>query len=415
MNSLDGLANYLELMARRLRLLVWARGTAAAIASALILTVVVAGIMAWVALNPVSLVWWRALLFLGIGITVAFTLAVPLLRLNRRTLAREVERKFRAFDQCLLTVTERWDSGDPLLPLLAEDALGIAQSSGPEVFVGKKTIVGLAAIGVAAGGALVWLVFAGTGEIAYGAQVLWAARSPFRVEVQAGRKTVRRGSDLAVTARLTGFTARRADLWVRYAGAAKWSALPALAESEGAEFRFELARLPGNTEFFVEAGGVRSPVAKVKVVDLPRVKSIAVTYSPPSQAPTSGDVIASAGTVARIEIETDRPMNGGELVLEEGDAIGLASTRGDRTSANLRVLRDDGYHVSVIYDGEPVQVSDEHAIEVLIRDSGRGRGRSLVEGVRSGPVPAGYETAVAEYYRRLSEQAAREAAGLGGR
>jgi hypothetical protein len=140
-----------------------------------------------------------------------------------------------------------------------------------------------------------------------------------------------------------------------------------------------------------------------------------VTYSPPTQEPTSGDVIAPAGTVARIEIETDRPMNGGELVLEEGDPIGLDSMQGNKTSANLRVLRDDGYHVSVMYGGEPVQVSDEHAIEVLMRDTGRGRGRSLVEGVRTGPVPAGYETAVAEYYRRLSAQAALEGGGKGGR
>jgi hypothetical protein len=407
-----GWTNYLDRMGRRLRVLIWARGTAAAIASALILTVVLAGIMAWVAPSPSSLVWCRVLLFLGVGITAVLALAVPLLRMSRRAVARQVERKFRGFDQRLLTFTERRGPADPLLPLLAEDALRIAQAATPELFVRRKTIVGLAAVGVLAGGALGWLVLADSGKIGDGAQVLWAARSPFRIEVQPGRRTVLRGS---VIARLGGFTARRADLWVRYAGAAKWSPQPALFESEGAEFRFELGRLPGNAEFYVEAGGVRSPVAKVNVVDLPRVKSIAVTYPASAQEPTSGDVIAPAGTVARIEIETDRPMNGGELVLEEGDAISLGETQGNRTSANLTVLRDDGYHVSVMYGGEPVQVSGEHAIEVLMRDSRRRRVHSLVEGIRSGPVPAGYETAVAEYYRRLSAQAAGEGGSRGGR
>ena len=57
-----------------------------------------------------------------------------------------------------------------------------------------------------------------------------------------------------------------------------------------------------------------------------------------------------------------------------------------------------------MYEGEAVQVSDEHAIEVVTRDTAPKHGTSLLNGVRSGPVPAGYEKAVADYYRRLAEQ-----------
>jgi len=62
-------------------------------------------------------------------------------------------------------------------------------------------------------------------------------------------------------------------------------------------------------------------------------------------------------------------------------------------------------NVSVRYGGEDVPISREHSIEVIAGEAPP-EPRSLLKGNRVGPIPGGYEHAVSEYYRRLSEQQA---------
>ncbi len=82
------------------------------------------------------------MLFLGIGAAVAVALVVPLMRMNRRRAAQEVEQRHPGFDQRLLTFTERSrdNASDPFLPLLAEDALIIARDAEPEQVIEKKPL-----------------------------------------------------------------------------------------------------------------------------------------------------------------------------------------------------------------------------------------------------------------------------------
>src|ERR1017187_6017185 len=107
MNPLEGLAQYLDRLERRLRLFAWTRGAAAIVGAALALTVVIVGALTWTAFSPSSLIFGRFVLFLGIGAAVALTLIVPLMRMNRRRAAQEVEQQHPGFDQRLLTLTER--------------------------------------------------------------------------------------------------------------------------------------------------------------------------------------------------------------------------------------------------------------------------------------------------------------------
>src|ERR1700729_2985136 len=104
MNPIAGLAQYLDKLERRLRLFAWTRGAAA---------------------------------------TFTVALLVPLLRMNRRRAANEVERKHPGFDQRLLTFTEkqRDNADDPFLPLLAEDALDMTRNAQPEVIVDQRRMI----------------------------------------------------------------------------------------------------------------------------------------------------------------------------------------------------------------------------------------------------------------------------------
>src|SRR5580704_1693726 len=226
MNPIAGLAQYLDKLERRLRLFAWTRGAAATFAVALLLTAIIVGAMMGSAFTPSSLLAGRALLFLGIGAVIAVALIVPLLRMNRRRAANEVERKHPGFDQRLLTFTEkqRDNADDPFLPLLAEDALTLTRDAQPEMIVEQRRLIGFAAIAATAFGVLGWLMFWGPGVFGYGTQVLWGSlpkgaptTGVYSVAVDPGSKTVRRRSDVPVTANLTGYTSPKASLWARYA------------------------------------------------------------------------------------------------------------------------------------------------------------------------------------------------------
>ena len=76
-----------------------------------------------------------------------------------------------------------------------------------------------------------------------------------------------------------------------------------------ANYQFVLAGLPENVEYYVAAGPLESPHYTVRVVDLPSVKEIHVTYHYPKwtgMKPVteehSGDLRAIEGTDAAIEI-----------------------------------------------------------------------------------------------------------------
>jgi len=424
-NTDNALARYLVTMKWRLRLSSWIEGTAVLALCSLVLTLVLSLILNLTPHSPARLSSFRIALFLSLGIVAGWVLASPLLRLRPRDVARELEHRFPEFDQRLLTWIERRHDTDaqPFLALLAENAMEIAKDAAPNKVFPRRRLLLLSGTTVSTALALTALIARGHGAIASGAQQLWTSKSGFSVELQSARQTVCRGCSLPLLARLDGFASAHVNLWDRSSGSANWTSTPMIPAPGTDGFGFVFAHLAANTDVYAESEGVRSQVVKLTAVDLPRVSNIRVSYAYPPEAQLSpemhsedagdGDVIAPAGTVATIEIETDRPWYpatlgsepwaGGQLTLDNGDAIPLQTTRDNKASASLRVMRDDSYRVSVMYDGKPVPVSEPYAIEVLMRDSAPMRGLSLLEGVRAGIVPAGYEGAVARYYKRLGE------------
>ena len=179
MNPLEGLAQYLDRLERRLRLFAWTRGAAAVVGAALILTILIVGALMWSAFTPSGLILGRFVLFLGVGGAIAAMLVVPLMRMNRRRAAQLVEQQHPGFDQRLLTFTERSrdNASDPFLPLLAEDALLAARGAEPEQLINKNRFIRFASLGAVAASVLVWLMFWGPGVFGYGASLLWGSYS----------------------------------------------------------------------------------------------------------------------------------------------------------------------------------------------------------------------------------------------
>jgi hypothetical protein len=320
--------------------------------------------------------------------------------------AHTVERGHRKFEQRLLTFFERRRThpSDPFLPFLAADTLELAAAVPPATFVRTRALLGALTVAVAACATLAWLILSGPGNLGYRVQALWAARTVFRIELDPAARTVSRGSDLPLAAHLKGFTATNADLWVHSVASTKWQRIAMFAEPGGSQFDSKLPALPSDAEFYVVAEGIRSPSFRVRAADVPRVRNITVSYDGEPSA-SDGDLVASAGAVANLVIETDRPMNAGALVFSGGQTLPLSATQNNRTTATLTITADGSYHVGVQFAGDSVPISDEHQIVALRhREYTKGPPADLPEGVRSrhsGPVPAAYQKAVDEYFRRL--------------
>ncbi len=375
MTSLELFRSWIESIERRFKRRALLGGAAAVAGAALGATLAGVWLANRYAFSDQSLLWARMGVFLAIALAVAFAIAVPLVRASRRGVAKEAERRDEGFKERVLTLVES-PEGNPFHEIVAEEAMRTAVEWPPERFVPGLTLASFGAAAVAAAGVLIWLTMAGPGALGYGAALLWRGAPPtreafYRIEVAPGDRKVRKGSDQIVEARLIGFDAPQVRLIVRSHGAAKWE----MAQMEAktgvpGTYGFLIASLMENTDYRVEAGRLQSAAHTLTVVDLPSVRRIRVTYNYPAWLGLAkrvedpgGDLRAVEGTEAVIEVETDRPLNEGQMVLDDGRKIRLEKT-GERTStARVRIEREAVYHIAALDEGESVRISEDYFIE----------------------------------------------------
>lgn len=172
MTSLEQLQAYLRQLEQRLRLFAASRGAATIGGLALGLTLLLVWISNRYQFAHSVVLPLRILLFLSIGVAIALTLAIPLLKLNRRWVTRLAEQRIPEFEQRLLTVCERPDPNNPFTELVAEDAMRIARQHQPEELTPARSLWALAASGGVTAAVLIWLILAGPGYWGYGAGLL---------------------------------------------------------------------------------------------------------------------------------------------------------------------------------------------------------------------------------------------------
>src|SRR5277367_1651056 len=289
MNALDQLNAYLRRLESRLRLAAFSKGTSLVAISALLVTVILVWITNRFAFSPGSLIGARIFLFLSVATAIAFGLVIPLLGLNRRNAARKAEQKFPEFQERLLTVAEKQSSSDPFVQLLASDAMRVAQDSQPDRLAPAAPIFGFFTSAGVALAVLLWLILAGPGYFGYGTSLLWAGapragtnHAFYDIAVTPGDRTVRRKADQLITAQLMGFEAAKVRLFARYQGTSKWDPVEMLPSPGASTYEFLFSGLANNVEYYVTAGAVESKHYNLKVIDLPAIKKIRVTYHFPA-------------------------------------------------------------------------------------------------------------------------------------
>jgi hypothetical protein len=379
-NALDQLNRYLQRLEKRLRFLAVSKGTSLVTVSALVITVFLVWIINRYAFSPASLLWARVLLFLSVAVAIAFGLVIPLLNLNRRNAARRAEQKFPDFQERLLTLAEKPNApnakDDPFLELLAADTMRVAESSEPERLASTGPIIGFLTSAGLAVAVLLWLILAGPGYLGYGTSLLWAGapkagnRAFYDIAVTPGDRAVRRKADQLVTAQLLGFDSAKVRLFAQYRGTSKWEQVDMLPSPGASTYEFLFSSLTDNVEYYVEAGAVESKHYNLRVVDLPSVKKIRVTYHYPSWSgmkdsveDPGGDLRAVEGTQAEVAILTDRPLNKGVLVLGDDRQLELKPGEGNWVTASVTLDKDGLYHIAAIDRGENVRLSEDFFIE----------------------------------------------------
>lgn len=378
MSAREQLNSYIRQVERRLRLGTAARGAAILTFAALATTILLVLVANYFGFSQASLASARAILVIALLAALVYALALPLLYLDRSSAVGKVESAFPKFEQRLTTFSERSDApGDAFLELLAADTLEIARASEPKALVPQQRLLVLLGIGVASLGVLIWTIAAGPGYLGYGASMLWTGSrtgaSPFYdIRVTPGDASIRRNADELVTAQPVGLQTGKMRLYARYESASKWEQVAMQPQPGGSGFQFLFAGLPEGVEYYVEAGPIRSRHFKIRVVDLPSVKQIRVTYRYPTWTGLrstvdehGGDLHAVEGTVANLDVLTDRPLRDGELVLDDGQPIQLAPAPGspNHYSGSVSMARDGSYHVAAVDQGQPVRLSEDFFIE----------------------------------------------------
>jgi hypothetical protein len=372
------LNSYIAQLRRRLRLDAWLRGAAIFTGTALVVTVVLVVVLNRLAFPDRGLLVARLSILFALGVAATLGIAIPLVRLTHARAVHTAETATPELDQRLTTFQQReHKDSDPFLELLAADTLSRLQNSTPAHLVPDKRLFAFSGAGFACLAVLVWLIAAGPGYFGYGSSLLWTGpkrnASPlYAITVAPGNITVRRNSDELIKAHIVGMHPGGAKLYAHFQSAAAWE--PVLMQSApqsdgGDNYQFVLAGLPENVEYYVAAGPLVSAHYKVRVVDLPQVKEIDVTYNYPKwtglkpvSEEHSGDLRALEGTDAKIEIQMDRPLKNGELTLDDGHEIHLISEAGNKYEAIVHMDKDGAYHVAATEDDQPVRISEDYFI-----------------------------------------------------
>ncbi len=382
MSLREQLHAYIAELEKRLRWSTLLRGVAILAGSALVATLVLVTIANALAFSQGSVTAARFGLILVLAISAAAGLALPLRRLTRRRAVGTVEAAFPQFQERLVTFTER-DGRDPFIELLAGDTLEVAQSAEPkQVVTDRRLWISLGA-GVGAFVILLWMIAAGPGFLGYGASLLWTGPhrdkpAPYVLRVTPGDAVVRRHADQLVSALPTGLRSPSVKLHARFQSSSKWEEIamqPQAAGSFAGGYQFLFASLPENVEYYVTAGAMTSKHFNIRVTNLPEVKQIRVTYHYPAWTgmpseieERGGDLRAVTGTQAELEVSTDRPLQGGQLQLDNGQRIQLvdikpAGGQNNVYRGTVKMDQDGVYHVAGIEEGQPIRVSEDFFIE----------------------------------------------------
>ena len=144
-------------------------------------------------------------------------------------------------------------------------------------------------------------------------------------------------------------------------------------ETRGSGFLYLLVDVQSSLRYYVESRGVRSPPFTIKVVDVPKVERIQLTYRFPSYTGMSpetvedgGDISALKGTRVDFNIHLNQPARSARLLFDNQSTLALAPAGDKAFSGTLDLRRSGSYVVQLVNaDARQYPASSEYQIEAL--------------------------------------------------
>ena len=204
--------------------------------------------------------------------------------------------------------------------------------------------------------------------------------SPYSILVEPGDVTIARGADLTVTAHLVGFETNDVNLYMRSAPDAPWGPVPMIPQDalDGAPpplgaFDTVLFDIREETDYYVDATGVRSETFTVDVIDLPYVDHLELEYHFPAYTgleprliQEGGDIAVLQGTEVRMAVFPTMGTPAGRLVFDETSDADLTRREDGVLTASFMIEEDGFYQVELEGpSGELVEASPRYTIDVL--------------------------------------------------
>jgi len=363
---------YLDDFSDRLQRLVVARGVAALGVCALLISLAAVVIAIRSGFPAHIMIAARIVLAVSLAAVAGYFFVILRSRV-RGGAAALIESRTPAFSGRVEAYRDTEDTTNPMRELLAEQSLEIARHYSPRRQVRDvefRTAWSVAA--VAALGLLLTAVW-GPGNYAFGLRDLWVGWAfpgllpPQSIEVLPGDDGIRLGGNVRVQASMQGFAPVDAWLHARF-GDDDWQQVPMVPADEGFEFTFFSVRQP--LQYYVSANNVRSPTYDVRVVDLPVIENLALTFHypdwtgrPDETRDPGGDIRAIADTEVEVTVTADRPMTPGALIV--GDEAIPLEVDGVTGSADITLKEDGQYYVAATVGGERIRLSDDYFISLL--------------------------------------------------
>ena len=197
--------------------------------------------------------------------------------------------------------------------------------------------------------------------------------NPYSILVTPGNAKVARGAELKIVAQLQNFSSDKIEIAVQSGTASDWERFPMTLDEETGTYWFFLFDLQAQAEYLVESSGVRSPLFRVDVVELPYVEQLTLEYHfpaytglQPQKQEDGGDIAALKGTEVHLFVTPTVPVVGGAIVFEDTDTIPLTAGAEGTLTGQLTVQTDGLYRIVFeTADGDQVVGSPEYLVDVL--------------------------------------------------
>ena len=372
MSDNSQLSNIINTVRLRRRTLAIFKGTAATIAFAAGMLLLIAFAAYRFRYHNGTLVGLRIAALTGLLASVYFFLIRPLRqKLSDLKIARLIEEKHEGLQDRLATAVEFEDrKHQPVIARLLADANQKVSEVNADEIVPRKRLYGYGGLAAAAVALFVGAILFGPKELTSGltnlvkpvsAASLLNPNAP-RIEVKPGTARVPKGSDQKFTAKLINFTEEKpVTFYYRKAGTEEqWIGQPMEAAKNKNEFQYFIFNIQDTIEYFVESETVKSETFKMDVVDLPYVSRLDITLDypdytgmPKKTMEDSGDIAALAGTFATIKAVVSAKAKDANIVMKDGRR--LLMSPGEQKldvcsvenffTGGIRIAGNSSYHI----------------------------------------------------------------------